>query len=151
MATKTATKTKAKTTQAEKAPKLGKYFYALGRRKTASATVRLFDEKGVSTVNDKPLEEVYPHQHEQVQILEPLQVVGLDASKFHMTVKVQGSGTKGQLGAIRLGLARALVVMDPAYKKDLKSKGLLTRDPRMVERKKPGLRKARRAEQFSKR
>lgn len=129
----------------------GKYFYALGRRKTATATVRLFKGKGESVVNEKSLSALYPHSYQQTQLLAPFTTLGLDPNDYHVTVKVTGSGSVSQLEAIRLGLARAIVVMDPTYKKALKQKGLMTRDPRMVERKKPGLRKARRAEQFSKR
>lgn len=140
-------------TQKEKTTKqeVKKYFYALGRRKTATATVRLYPEKGVSTVNGKPLSEIYTHDYETEVVFSPLQVAELDLNDHHITVNVKGSGPKSQLDAIQLGVARAIVEMDPSLKTVLKQKGLLTRDPRMVERKKPGLRKARRPEQFSKR
>lgn len=128
-----------------------KYFYAIGRRKTATATVRLFHGAGESTVNGKPLTTLYAHKHEQDQMLAPLKAAGLNPVEYYITAKVKGSGHAGQLGAIKLGLARAIVEMDPTLKKSLKQEHLMTRDPRMVERKKPGLRKARRAEQFSKR
>lgn len=145
MATDKKTKSKAETAT----PK--SYYYALGRRKTATATVRLYPENGVSTVNGKPLEEVYPHDYETAALFAPLEAAELDGKKYHITVKVRGGGPKAQIGAIKLGLARAIVEMDATLKTALKQKGLMTRDPRMVERKKPGLRGARRPEQFSKR
>ncbi len=131
--------------------KLGKYFYAVGRRKTASATVRVFPGKGDSTINDKPAKEVYSGKIEQGLLFQPFKAADLDIKEYHITAKVKGSGTSSQLDAIRLGISRALVVMNPELKKPLKAAGLMTRDPRMVERKKPGLHKARKAEQYSKR
>jgi small subunit ribosomal protein S9 len=137
--------------QAAPAKSLGTYFYAYGRRKTATATVRLFKAKGESFINEKAAKELYPLEYEQIQLNSPLVAAGLKPEDYHFTVQAKGSGKTGQLGAIKLVLARAIVVMDPTLKQQLKKEGLLTRDPRMVERKKPGLRKARRAEQFSKR
>lgn len=134
-----------------KTNKESKYYYSLGRRKTASATVRIFAEAGQSTINDKPVEELYPHDYEVEKLLKPFVIAELDPKKYYYTAKVRGSGKKGQLEAIQHAIARAIVVMDSTLKSPLKKEGLLTRDPRMVERKKPGLRKARRAEQFSKR
>jgi len=127
------------------------YHYAIGRRKTSTATVRMYAKAGASTINGKPLEEVLPSHTLQTQLLVPFITANLKPGDFHFTVKSKGGGVKGQLGAIRLAIARSLVKMDPDLKKPLKKQGLLTRDPRMVERKKPGLRKARKAEQFSKR
>lgn len=128
-----------------------KYYYALGRRKTASATVRLFAGKGESVVNEKTFAAYVPNEGDRAEILSTLKVAGLEPEAFYFTAKVVGSGPKSQVGAIKLGLARAIVEFDPETKKSLKTVGLLTRDPRMVERKKPGLRKARRAEQYSRR
>jgi len=128
-----------------------KYHYALGRRKTATATVRLFPGKGDSVVNEKTFEAYVPSVSDRADILTVFTVAGLESDAFYFTSKVVGSGPKSQVGAIKLGLARAIVEFDGETKKSLKTVGLLTRDPRMVERKKPGLRKARRAEQYSRR
>lgn len=147
-----ATQKKTNTTKTDTpAKKLPKYHYALGRRKTAVATVRLFESAGESMVNDKQANEAFPGEYNQHLLTEPFKVADLDPKKFHVTVKVKGSGKSAQLGAVRHALARALVKMDENLKKPLKKAGLMTRDPRMVERKKPGLHKARKAEQFSKR
>lgn len=139
-----ATKEKSTTTAAT-------YFYALGRRKTATATVRLYRQPGSSTINGKELDAVSVVKHDKDTLLEPLKVVGLEPKDFHITAKVNGGGHKAQIEAIRHGLARAIIKIDENLKKPLKSAGMLTRDPRMVERKKPGLHKSRKAEQFSKR
>ncbi|MCA9386805.1 30S ribosomal protein S9 [Candidatus Dojkabacteria bacterium] len=128
-----------------------KYYYSLGRRKTSTATVRLFEGAGKSEVNKKSFEEVYPSKVDQTRVLEPFVVAELDPKKFYFTIVAQGGGVSGQLDAIRLGLSRSIVKMDPDKKSALKKAGLMTRDPRMVERKKTGLRKARKREQFSKR
>ncbi|KXK26208.1 MAG: 30S ribosomal protein S9 [candidate division WS6 bacterium OLB20] len=130
--------------------KTDKYSYAKGRRKTASATVRLFAGTGQNTVNEKPLEEFFPVKLDQRRVMKPLQVLG-KLKDFHFTARTTGGGTTGQAGAVRHALTRALVDYDQTYRGDLKKEGLLTRDPRMVERKKTGLRKARKSEQFSKR
>lgn len=127
-----------------------KYYYALGRRKTSVASVRLYEGEGVSTVNGKDCKEIYPSLDSQSELDLPLKVTG-NKKNFYFSAHVKGGGVSGQLGAIRLGISRALVVFDETLKGDLKAKGLMTRDPRMVERKKTGLRKARRAHQFSKR
>ncbi len=128
-----------------------KYYYAKGRRKTSKATIRLFDGKGVSTVNTKPFEEYFVDAHQRENLLDPLVVVGLNPQSFHFTARTNGGGITGQKDSVRLALARALVKLDETYKKPLRVAGYLTRDPRMVERKKPGLHKARKAEQYSKR
>ncbi|MCA9379176.1 30S ribosomal protein S9 [Candidatus Dojkabacteria bacterium] len=128
-----------------------KYTYAYGRRKTATATVRLYPEAGVSTINGKPAEEVYVGIAGQKRLVMPLTTAGLNPKDYHFTVQAKGGGVAAQLGAITLGLARCVVNIDAELKKPLKDAGLLTRDPRMVERKKPGMRKARKAEQYSKR
>lgn len=128
-----------------------KYFYALGRRKTAVATVRLFEEAGISQINGNTIDKVYKSNLDLQELITPFKVAELDEKKFHFTAKVLGSGKNSQLGAIKLGIARAIVKFDPEKKKALKDEGLLTRDPRMVERKKTGRRKARKSEQYSKR
>lgn len=127
-----------------------KYIETVGRRKTAVARVRLFTQgrKGI-IVNNKPYTEYFPKfLHKTVEeSLEKLKCLG----KFAVSVVVRGGGTTGQAEAIRHGIARALVVLNPYFKKRLKKSGFLTRDPRMRERKKPGLKRARRAPQWSKR
>ncbi len=127
------------------------YYYALGRRKTSVATVRLFLKKGKSTINTKPVEQVYPLKPEQVRIEEPFRVAELDTDGVSYTAVTKGGGVQSQVDAIRLAISRAIIKRFPEKKKVLKDAGLLKRDPRMVERKKPGLRKARKAEQYSKR
>lgn len=123
---------------------------AVGRRKEAAARVRLVaNEKGV-TVNGKPLEQYFPFKIHQELIIAPLKMVGMDAS-FAVSAKVEGGGLTGQAEAIRHGIARALVSLNAEFRKSLKAVGFLRRDPRAKERKKPGLRSARRAPQWSKR
>ena len=123
--------------------KEGKYYYGTGRRKTATARVRIFVGSGKVTVNDK--ETSLPDV-----ALEPLKMVG-KISSMDISAKVNGGGTTGQTEAIRHGLSRALVELNPDFRPTLKKAGFLTRDQREVERKKPGLKKARRAPQWSKR
>lgn len=120
------------------------YWYGLGRRKTAIAKVKLVKGSGKFTVNDK--EEASPSR----VYLAPLKVVGKEKS-FDVFAKVYGGGLSAQLDAIRLGIARALDKYDAEFHKTLKVEGFLTRDPRMVERKKPGLKKARKSPQWAKR
>lgn len=127
------------------------YTYTIGRRKTSVAALRLYKKSGSNQINEKPVEKIYPHKTEVDSILSPFAVTALDSGDYHFTVQVKGGGKMSQLGAIKLALSRALAELYPEKKKDLKAAHLLTRDPRMVERKKPGLRKARRAEQYSKR
>ena len=131
-----------------------KYFYAVGRRKTSVAQVRLFEnEKATDNdliINDKKLKDYFPTISLQNNMLTPLKAVGVHG-KFSMTVLVRGGGTTGQVEAVRLGIARALVVFNADLKKTLKDLGLMTRDAREVERKKPGLKKARKSPQWAKR
>lgn len=128
-----------------------KYTYTLGRRKTSVATIRLYENAGKNTINEKPVEELYKAKAEQVKLLQPFKVAELESKDFSFSAKVKGGGHMSQLEAIILGLARAIVKKYPERKKLLKNYGLTTRDPRMVERKKTGLKKARKAEQYSKR
>lgn len=123
---------------------------AVGRRKEASARVRLTANETGVTVNGKPIEQYFPFKIHQELIVAPLKLVGLDGS-FSVSVKVEGGGTTGQAEAIRHGIARALVTLNAEFRKTLKAVGFLRRDPRAKERKKPGLRSARRAPQWSKR
>jgi len=127
----------------------GVYFYAVGRRKTSVAQVRLY-ENDKATENDKKLKDYFPTISLQNNLLSPLKAVGMH-NKFSMTVLVRGGGVTGQVEAVRLGIARALVVFNVELKKTLKDLGLMTRDAREVERKKAGLKKARKAPQWAKR
>lgn len=126
------------------------YYYAVGRRKTAVATVRLINGKGVITVNGQPSGEYFNNAALSKLIAVPLELVS-KTSALDAIVRVEGGGKRGQVDAIRLGIARALVEMSEDFKLTLKKAGLLTRDPREKERKKYGLKKARKAPQFSKR
>ena len=126
------------------------YFYGLGRRKSAVARVRLYPGNGAVIVNGKPLEEVIFRASQRQDLLLPLAVTET-GNRFNVQVKVQGGGITGWAGAIRLGVARALLVADEGYRRTLRQHGLLTRDPRVKERKKPGLKRARKAPQFTKR
>lgn len=126
-----------------------KYFEAVGRRKTAVARVRLSEGKGI-TVNNKNYADYFTINRLKVALLSPLKATGMDG-KFGASIVVRGGGPKAQAEAARHGIARALVNFDASFKKRLREFGFLTRDSRMVERKKYGLKKARRAPQWSKR
>ena len=126
------------------------YFYGTGRRKTAIARVRLMPGNGAIIVNGTPYEEVFPHLEQQRVILQPF-LVTESADKYNAVVKAEGGGVSGQSGAISHGIARALVKADEKFKPALRQNGLLTRDPRVKERKKPGLKRARKAPQYTKR
>lgn len=131
----------------EKAP----YFYGTGRRKSSVARVRLYQGSGVVTVNDRSLDEYFGLDTLKAIVRQPLTLTGTD-EKFDVVCRVSGGGVTGQAGAIRHGIARALLQYDSEnLRLTLKKAGLLTRDPRMKERKKYGLKAARRAPQFSKR
>ena len=122
----------------------------VGRRKTSVARVILRNGNGKITVNDKEFEQFFPQLLSREDILLPLKVTETEG-KYDVYVNVNGGGTTGQAQAVRLGIARALVDINPDNKSKLKAEGLLTRDPRMVERKKYGLAGARKRFQFSKR
>ena len=127
------------------------YFYGTGRRKDAVACVRLVPGSGKITINGKDIDEYFGLDTLKLIVRQPLAATETDG-KFDIIAKAVGGGISGQAGAIRHGIARALVETDAdAYKATLKSAGFLTRDARMKERKKPGLKKARKASQFSKR
>lgn len=121
-----------------------------GRRKDAVARVRLVPGSGKITVNNKDIDQYIPFPNLVKDLKQPLTLTETD-SQYDVKVNVNGGGFSGQAGAIRLGIARALLEVDPDFRGPLKKAGFLTRDPRMVERKKPGLKKARKASQFSKR
>jgi len=128
-------------------------YMGTGRRKTSTARVYLEPGSGKILINGKQYNEFNEYFENKVWTLhaiEPLKVTGLEGT-FDILIRVNGGGKNGQAGAVRLGLARALVSYNPDLRKTLRDKGFLTRDPRMVERKKYGLKKARRAPQFSKR
>ena len=126
------------------------YFYGTGRRKKSIARVRLYPGTGMITVNGKELNEYFGLETMNLIVNQPFEVTGT-AGKFDVVATVVGGGFSGQAGAIRHGLSRALVLADEANKAPLKAAGFLTRDPRRKERKKYGLKAARRASQFSKR
>jgi len=126
------------------------YYEGVGRRKTATARVRLYPGEGKIVVNDKPVEEYFSREYDLLHLLEPLKVTGL-MNKFNVSVKVKGGGISGQAGAVRHGLARALLKANPDLRPILRKGGFLTRDARMKERKKPGLKRARKAPQYTKR
>mgnify|MGYP000146066081 CR=1 FL=1 len=126
-----------------------KYTYGIGRRKTATAQVRLFAGKGESEINGRPLKEYVTRDDLLSTVHAPLKVAG--NGDYHFSVKVEGSGESAQAQAIAHGISRALVEIDEAFKTALREQGLLTRDARKVERKKPGLHKARKRIQWSKR
>jgi small subunit ribosomal protein S9 len=127
------------------------YYEGLGRRKTASARVRLHPGgDGSILVNNRPLDEYFSRDGDLKHVSEPL-VVTSNTGRFTVTVLVKGGGITGQAGAIRLGIARALLKVDPEYRSTLRQFGLLTRDARAKERKKPGLKRARKAPQYTKR
>jgi len=122
----------------------------IGRRKTSIARVYLKPGKGQIVVNQRELKEYFPSEILQTTVKQALTVIKVEAD-YDVTINVEGGGSKGQAEAIRLGIARALVNINTESRPALKKEGLLTRDSRMVERKKPGRRKARRKFQFSKR
>lgn len=123
---------------------------AVGRRKTAVARIYASEGKGNITINERPFENYFPTIQLQNTVKQPLVLVGL-TDKFDIKVNLTGGGFKGQAEALRLAIARALVKYNEEYKSILRKNGLLTRDPREVERKKPGRPKARKRFQFSKR
>ena len=123
---------------------------AIGRRKAAVARVYLNDGKGQTTINDREYKEYFPSELLQYVVLQPLNLLNV-ADKYDIKVTLDGGGSKGQAEAIRLGISRALIKIDPEFKPKLKAEGFTTRDPREVERKKPGQPKARKRFQFSKR
>ncbi|MCL6523528.1 MAG: 30S ribosomal protein S9 [Thermoflavifilum sp.] len=127
-----------------------KQLIKVGRRKEAVARVIVHRGTGQITVNEKPFTTYFPVLYLQHQVTLPLKTI--DAlNQFDVVVNVQGGGKKGQAEAVKLGIARALCEINPEFRPSLKKAGLLTRDPRVVERKKPGKKKARRSFQFSKR
>jgi small subunit ribosomal protein S9 len=162
----TTTKIEKKKVAKPKKAHVTKHYYATGRRKSSSARVFMTKGKGVMTINGRPFENYFCNETQRMLITEPVETVGMQ-NKFDFKVTVIGGGVAGQAGAVRLGVARALLKYDMeagsgeanstgeagalAFRSLLRAKGLLTRDPREVERKKVGLHKARKAPQYSKR
>lgn len=124
---------------------------AIGRRKSAVARVYLTKGDGSISVNGKDYKDYFPQVHVQANVTEPFQTVSLESNLYNVNVNVDGGGFKGQSEAVRMGISRALVKLNADFRKPLKEKKLLTRDARIVERKKYGKPKARKSFQFSKR
>ena len=130
---------------------MAEFFEATGRRKESTARVRLTAGNGTFVVNEKPLEEYFPRLGDASTILSVLEATSQNPAQYDISVKVDGGGVTGQRDAVKLGLARALVTMDESLRSALRAEGLLTRDPRIKERKKPGLKRARKAPTYTKR
>ena len=126
------------------------YFYGTGRRKSSVARVRVYQGSGKVTINERDIDDYFGLETLKLIVRQPLAITD-NTGKFDIVCRVAGGGVTGQAGAIRHGIARALLQADENYRPALKKAGLLTRDPRMKERKKYGLKGARRAPQFSKR
>ncbi len=127
-----------------------RYYYGTGRRKTAVARVRLYPGTGSVVINDKPLDEYFTRDIDRKRVRAPLLAAKV-LDQFNVMVKVSGGGVTGQAGAVRHGIARALLEANADLQPLLREQGFLTRDPRMKERKKPGLKRARKAPQYTKR
>jgi small subunit ribosomal protein S9 len=130
---------------------MAQYYEAIGRRKESTARVRLMDGSGTFTVNDKAAAVYFPRVGDLQDVLRAFDAVGQDAGKYDISVKVNGGGVTGQTEAVRLGVSRALVLINGDWTSALRKRGLLTRDARVKERKKPGLKKARKAPTYTKR
>ena len=130
---------------------MAQYYEAVGRRKESTARVRLVGGSGQFTVNEKAGDAYFTRMGDLNDILRAFVVVGEDAQKYDVSVKVMGGGPTGQTEAVRLGLSRALVLLNGDWTSPLRKNGLLTRDARVKERKKPGLKKARKAPTYTKR
>jgi small subunit ribosomal protein S9 len=127
-----------------------RYYYGTGRRKESVAQVRLYPGTGSMVVNGKPAEQYFSREFDLFQAKGPLQATGM-TERFSVMVRVTGGGVTGQSEAVRHGVARALLEADPELRPTLRKGGFLTRDPRIKERKKPGLKRARKAPQYTKR
>ncbi|MEA4812214.1 MAG: 30S ribosomal protein S9 [Anaerolineaceae bacterium] len=130
---------------------MAEYKEAIGRRKESSARVRLSAGSGLFTVNEKPIAEYFTRFGDEAAIRGALEVAGQNPSSWDVSVMVEGGGVSGQRDAVMLGLARALVATDEGSRPGLRQKGMLTRDARVKERKKPGLKRARKAPTYTKR
>ncbi len=130
---------------------MAQYYEGIGRRKESTARVRVASGTGTFTVNTKGAEEYFPRIGDMEGILSTLQAAEEDRSRLDITAVVNGGGVNGQAGAVKMGLARALLLMKPDTRAALRKAGLLTRDARVKERKKPGLKRARKAPTYTKR
>ena len=142
-------------TQKEKTGELAipegeRYYYGTGRRKSTVARVRLYPGTGDIVINGKPYQEVFSRLLHQVKVRQPMETTETE-SRFAVHAKIVGGGVSGWAGALAHGISRALLAFDPALRPPLRKAGLLTRDPRVKERKKPGLKRARKAPQYTKR
>lgn len=129
---------------------MAQYIEAIGRRKTATARVRLYPGTGEIVVNDKTMPDYFGRALDQMILRQPLSLTGTE-NTYNISIHVRGGGEGGQASAVRLGIARALIESDENLRPALKSAGFLTRDARAKERKKPGLKRARKAPQYTKR
>ena len=127
------------------------YYEGIGRRKESTARVRITSGTGLFTVNQKTLEDYFGRTGDVEIVIAPLGAVGEARNTFDITAIVKGGGVTGQTDAVMMGLARALLIMKPDYRPTLRKGGFLTRDPRVKERKKPGLKRARKAPTYTKR
>jgi len=127
------------------------YYEGIGRRKESTARVRIMAGSGTFVVNQKPIEDYFTRLGDVQTIMAPLQATGENPSGLDITVVVRGGGVTGQTDAVQLGLARALLEMNPDFRTNLRASGYLTRDARVKERKKPGLKRARKAPTYTKR
>jgi small subunit ribosomal protein S9 len=127
------------------------YTEGIGRRKESTARVRIVSGSGNFIVNDKPLDDYFTRLGDKENILAPLEAAGFERNAYDVTVRVQGGGVTGQTDSVQLGLARALAKINPDLVSTLRRSGFLTRDPRIKERKKPGLKRARKAPTYTKR
>ncbi len=130
---------------------MAQYYEGVGRRKAATARVRIMSGSGSFKINEKTLEEYFPTERDNKTVTEPLGVLTGGGSDYDITVLVKGGGVIGQADSVRLGLARAILKMDPELRTDLSHAGFLSRDARTKERKKPGLKGARKAPTYTKR
>jgi small subunit ribosomal protein S9 len=130
---------------------MAEYFEGIGRRKTATARVRITKGSGTFVINEKTLDEYFPTERDNKTATDPLSVLGGGYADFDISVLVKGGGIQGQADSVRLGLARAILKMDPELRMDLSHAGYLSRDAREKERKKPGLKGARKAPTYTKR
>jgi small subunit ribosomal protein S9 len=129
----------------------GQYFEGVGRRKESTARVRISNGTGGFTVNEKEVQNYFTRLGDQEEILLPLQAIGQDRNTYDISVIVKGGGVTGQTDSVKLGLARALTKLNDEFGVAMRQAGLLTRDPRVKERKKPGLKRARKAPTYTKR
>jgi small subunit ribosomal protein S9 len=127
------------------------YYEGIGRRKESTARVRLMSGSGQFIVNEKPAEEYFTRLGDMNAIMAPIDAAGEEHSRLDITVVVKGGGVTGQTDAVKLGIARALIKMNPDLRPVMRKGGFLTRDPRVKERKKPGLKRARKAPTYTKR